>query len=182
MGPIKARKTSGTGPINPMPEGIVQAVIVDVRDLGIVTGQFGPRYTVAVEFADAEGNKASRLYNGNPETKELSLHEKSNLYGDLKALLGEVPEEIGDIAALLVGKQATVFVEQYQKGEYTNAKVTKVAKPGKGQNVIPPAPETTAAPAKKAAPEKRGATTVANVQPPANVGDGTGITDADIPF
>lgn len=177
---ISARKTSGTGPINPMPEGIVPAVIVDVRELGIITGQFGPRYTVAVEFADAEGNKASRLYNGNAETKELSLHEKSNLYGDLKTLLGEVPEEIGDIEALLVGKQATVFVEQYQKGEYTNAKVTKVAKPGNGQNVIPPAPETTAAPAAKKAAPKKGAAKAAPKA--AAAGDGTGITDADIAF
>ena len=134
---ITARKTSGTGPINPMPEGIIPAVIVGVRELGVITGQFGSRYTVAVEFADAEGNKASRLYNGNAETKELSLHEKSNLRADLKALFGEVPDEIGDLEKLLLGKQATVFVEQYTKGEYTNAKVTKVAKPAKGQNIAP---------------------------------------------
>lgn len=170
---ISARKSTGTG-FSAMPEGIVPAVIVAVRELGIITGQFGPRYTVAVEFSDAEGNKASRLYNGNAETKALSLHEKSNLRADLKALFGEVPEQIDDLEAMLVGKQATVFVEQYQKGDYTNAKVTKVAKPAKGQQVVPPAPETAAAPkAAKVAPKKAAK---------AAKGDGTGISDEDIPF
>lgn len=171
---IKAVKSSGNG-FTAMPEGIVPAVIIGVRDLGIITGQFGPRYTVAVEFADAEGNKASRLYNGNAETKALSLHEKSNLRADLKALFGEVPEEIDDLEKLLVGQQATVFVEQYRKGDYTNAKVTKVAKPAKGQNVVPPAPEGTAAPkAAKVAPKKSARKAAGN--------DGTGISDQDIPF
>lgn len=175
---ISARKSTGTG-FTPIPEGIVAAVIIGVRDLGIVTGQYGPRYTVAVEFADAEGNKASRLYNGNPETKALSLHEKSNLRADLKALFGEVPDEIDDLEKLLVGQQATVFVEQYQKGDYTNAKVTKVAKPAKGQNVIPPAPETTAAPKAAKATRKSTPTSRVNAAP---AGDGTGIQDEDIPF
>lgn len=171
---IKAVKSSGNG-FTAMPEGIVPAVIIGVRELGIITGQFGPRYTVAVEFADAEGNKASRLYNGNAETKALSLHEKSNLRADIKALFGEVPEEIDDLEKLLVGQQATVFVEQYMKGEYTNAKVTKVAKPAKGQNVEPLAPETTAAPkaAAKATTRKSSSKAKGN--------DGTGINDQDIP-
>jgi hypothetical protein len=83
------------------PEGIALIVLADVEDLGIQPNEFyGPRkeYRLSwiVNEKDPEGNFfiISRKYTA-------SLHEKSNLYADVKDILGSVPPVPYDLENLI---------------------------------------------------------------------------------
>lgn len=161
-------KKSG-GNFTPMSEGLHPAVVAEVKDLGIISGQFGDQHKFVVRFVNAEGLEASRFYTP-------SIHEKSTLYKDWNGILG-IGEEF-DIYSL-EGQQCQVLVTEGEKDGKATAKVEKVLKPTKGQNVSAPkkAASVAAAPAAastKAAPKGK-ATPKAAV--PADA-----ITDDDIPF
>lgn len=71
----------------PCPEGLHQAVCVDVVDLGIVKGQFGEKHKVEIRWqADSENENGRRFELRKWYT--LSLHEKSNLRKDLECWRG----------------------------------------------------------------------------------------------
>lgn len=73
---------------SPCPEGLHQAVCVDVVDLGIVKGQFGEKHKVELRWqVDVEDEQRGKRY----ELRKwytLSLHEKSNLRKDLECWRG----------------------------------------------------------------------------------------------
>lgn len=137
-----------------MEEGLHAAVISQVKDLGIQKTAFGDKHTVVARFVNAEGEEASRFYTP-------SLNEKATLAKDLIVLDGAIPAKF-DIESL-VGRQVQVLVTTKTKPDgTTSAKVEKVLKPKKGQNV--PLPKGVVVP--KATP----------------AADPALITDADIPF
>lgn len=84
--PIIARKPESS--FTPCPEGLHQAVCVDVVDLGIVSGQFGEKHKVEVRWqVDVEDEQRGKRY----ELRKwytLSLHEKANLRKDLECWRG----------------------------------------------------------------------------------------------
>jgi hypothetical protein len=125
---IVVNRSSGSK-FKSMGEGLHQGVITDVKDLGEVVTSFGAKHTVVARIKNAAGEEASRFYTP-------SLHEKSTLSKDLNAIYGSVPPSF-DIESL-VGQQVQVFVSETKKADGSiGAKVEKLLKPAKGQNVVP---------------------------------------------
>lgn len=165
-------KKSG-GNFTPMGEGLHQAVVAEVKDLGIISGQFGEQHKFVARFVNAEGEEASRFYTP-------SIHEKSSLYKDWNPIVG-LGEEF-DIYSL-EGQQVQVFVTAGEKDGRPTAKVEKVLKPAKGQNVVAKknaAPA--AAPAKKAPVAAKAALKAKATTKQAEEAAEGEITDDDIPF
>ena len=129
--PIKA---GGQTPGVPMPNGLQQAVLVRVKDLGDRPNRFKPGSTtrqVVATFANAAGEEADKFYTP-------SFHEKSSLSKDLKAVYnGEIPAKIVEMESL-VGMQCQVLVQQKKNDKgYTNAHVQAVLPPVANQNIVP---------------------------------------------
>lgn len=84
--PIIAKKPESS--FEPCPEGLHQAVCVDVVDLGVQKTQFGERHKVEVRWqVDAENERTGKRF----ELRKwytLSLHEKANLRKDLECWRG----------------------------------------------------------------------------------------------
>ena len=71
----------------PCPEGLHQAVCVDVVDLGVVKGQFGEKHKVAIRWQVDVTDERGRRYELS-KWYTLSLHEKANLRKDLECWRG----------------------------------------------------------------------------------------------
>lgn len=83
--PIIAKKPESS--FAPCPEGLHQAVCVDVVDLGLQKGQFGEKHKVEIRWqVDVEDDRGRRFELRKWYT--LSLHEKSNLRKDLECWRG----------------------------------------------------------------------------------------------
>ena len=116
----------------PMPEGVNEAVLTEVEDLGMepVPPQFQKpgapteRPKVRLRFTNSDGLRAGKKYT-------LSLHEKATLAKDMKSMLGlkELPREL-DLTAL-IGTPAILIVSHTTKNGRTFANVTAISK-GKG--------------------------------------------------
>lgn len=168
MAIIAERKASA---FTPMTEGVVEAVAAEVTDLGVLPTAYGPKQTVAVRFVDAEGNEASKLYTP-------SLSEKANLFKDLTALNIEFDQNYD--MEQMVGLQVRLVISEYtNKKGHPAAKIEKVMKPSKGQNVA--IPEKYRAPKKAAAAQPKKAAKATKAQAAA-VEAALDITDDDIPF
>lgn len=73
----------------PAPEGLHQAVCVDVVDLGLVKGPFGEKHKVEIRWQiDAVNADTGRRFDVR-RWYTLSLHEKSNLRKDLETWRGQ---------------------------------------------------------------------------------------------
>jgi hypothetical protein len=73
----------------PAPEGLHKAVLVDMVDLGIVDGSFGPRHKVRAvwQIEDVSPDDGKRFQVSKMYT--LSLNEKANLRKDLETWRGK---------------------------------------------------------------------------------------------
>ena len=72
----------------PCPEGVCNGVCVDVVDLGIVDGNFGPKHMLKVVWETDQLMDDGRPFIVN-KRYSASLNEKSNLFKDLKAWRGK---------------------------------------------------------------------------------------------
>lgn len=130
---------SGTANYRPCPEGVAQAVIVDVVDLGKVKSTFGDEekltHKIAVVFQiDERRDDGQRFHIWKRYT--LSLHERATLRKDIETLRGRkfTPEEVEDGFETedMVGWNALVTVVHNQVGDRTYANITAVAPLMKG--------------------------------------------------
>jgi len=119
----------------PAPEGLHQAVCVDVIDLGMVDGQFGRKPKCRVVF---ELDKLAE--NGRPyvtsKTYTLSLHEKSTLHKDLRAWRGRPfsPEELkGFDLERLIDAPCQVLITHVERDGNVYANVSAVMRAEKGK-------------------------------------------------
>lgn len=127
MAIVVEQKSSGN--FTPMQEGLHLATVTEVKDLGEITNAFGTKRCIVARFVAEDGSEASRFYTP-------SLHEKSTLFKDLKAIFGEVPKSF-DIEKL-VGTKAQILVTNFEKDGKTKAKIEKVLKaPGAKKKVTP---------------------------------------------
>lgn len=132
--PVK-RPGAKTIPLN---AGISAVVVTDVIDQGVQPNRFQPdrpRHQVLVRFSAADGKSAARFYSP-------SLHDKSNLTKDLKAVNnGVVPKEFAALRLPfpqgLMGMQAQVLATRGVNAKgYDEATITAVLPPSAGQNVV----------------------------------------------
>ena len=116
-------------------EGVATIVLADVEDLGVVDGQYGPKQQVRLSWVidekDPEGN-----YFVIRKTYNASMHEKSNLFADVKDILGATPPVPYDIENL-IGRVNTGVIKQTvaEKGShkgktFANIKTFLAAKAG----------------------------------------------------
>src|SRR4029079_18261131 len=83
--PIIAKKPESS--FEPCPEGLHQAVCVDVVDLGVQKSQFGEKHKVEIRWQVDQENEQGRRFQLR-KWYTLSLHEKSNLRKDLECWRG----------------------------------------------------------------------------------------------
>jgi len=119
----------------PPPEGLHQAVCVDVVDLGMVDGPFGrkPKCRVVFEL-DALADSGRRFTIS--KTYTLSLHEKSTLHKDLRAWRSRPfsPDELkGFDLERLVGVPCQVLVTHVERDGTVYGNVTAIMKADKGK-------------------------------------------------
>lgn len=126
---------SSPGNFPPLPEGLNQVTISEVKDLGKQPGPYGEKETVVIRFANEKGEEASKFVSP-------SLHEKANLTKVVKAVLGAVPKEL-DLTTL-VGTPCQVLVthrpSQKKPGQII-AKIENVLKAAPGQKAVTPKPK-----------------------------------------
>ncbi len=116
-------------------EGVVTGVLADVADLGIISGFYGDkpkiRLSWVIDQKDSDGNffVVSKTYTA-------SLHEKSNLYADVKDIMGKVPPVPYNVELLighvntLVLKKETATKGPHAGKDFTNIKAFLAAKTG----------------------------------------------------
>lgn len=111
----------------PPPEGLHEAVCVDVVDLGELDTPWGakPKLQVVWEIAawDENGEQftARKRYTA-------SINEKSTFFKDLKGWFGRGPTDSFD-TDLLIGKPCQVLIQHEEKDGTVYGNVTSVLKP-----------------------------------------------------
>lgn len=114
----------------PVPEGLYDAVCVDVVDLGMVPGMYGEKHKlkivweVSLKMADGRPFTISQRYTA-------SLSPKANLYKDLKAIRGSdfTKEELKDFEMeKVLGSPCKILVEHNEKEGEVYANVGKIMK------------------------------------------------------
>jgi hypothetical protein len=130
--------SGSSGNFTPPPDGLHQAVLVDVVDLGEKETQWGLKHKVRLVW-ELDPSSAGTLEGGRRFTVSkqytASIHEKAELRKDLKGMKGRDlnADEMKkfDLEKLL-GTPCTVFVEQAESQDgrvFANVKI--VSKPGK---------------------------------------------------
>jgi hypothetical protein len=119
----------------PAPEGVHQAVCVDVVDLGQVDGPFGRRQKCRLVF---ELDK--KMINGahfiTYKTYTASMNEKSSLHKDLRVWRGKpfTAEELkGFDVEQVIGKSCQVAISHVEKDGTVYGNITAIMKPDKGK-------------------------------------------------
>jgi hypothetical protein len=130
--------SGSTGNFTPAPDGLHQAVLVDVVDLGEKPTEWGPKHKLRLVW-ELDPSTAGTLENGQRFTVSkqytASIHEKGNLRKDLKGWFGRDlnAEEMKKFdLERLIGRPCSLFVEQAENHEgkvFANVKI--VSKPGK---------------------------------------------------
>ncbi len=117
------------------PEGVTQAVLVDVIDMGLMEDKFNPGDMipkVRLAFQTEETTDAGTPFVVSTFPDKASLNPKSNLYKKIKAIIGrpledEDYDEEGnvDLDSLLIGRNANITIT-HSDGEPTYANVTDI--------------------------------------------------------
>lgn len=116
----------------PAPDGIKNAVCVDAIDLGMVTGQFGPKHCLKLVWETED-----KMQDGKPFIVQrrygASLHEKSTLHKDLKSWRGQAftAEELkGFDIEKIIGKPCQLVLVHSEKEGQVYCNVSAIAKCG----------------------------------------------------
>lgn len=170
--PLVAPKSAGNFELPK--EGMVQAVIAEVKDLGLQKETYEgkerevPKIYIRWQLAELDpksNNEPKRIY----EYFTFSLHEKSNLRKRVVQIIKKEPEETFDFLKL-VGVQRNVVIEHYtNKAGKNKAKIGSILPLNAGQAKLEIVPIRKKDEAKEA--PKSNAITESNP-----------ITDDDIPF
>jgi len=119
----------------PATEGLRQAACVDVKDLGRVDGQFGPKEMVELTF-ELDETRDDGLHFIVKKRYTRSLHEKSSLYKDLRGWRG-VPltaEESRQFDLdLLVNKPCQVLITHVEKDGTVYGNISAILKADKNR-------------------------------------------------
>jgi len=114
----------------PVPEGLFEAVCVDVVDLGMVTGQFGEKHKLKIVW-----EVAAKMVDGRPFTIQqrytVSLSPKANLYKALKSWRGTdfTKEELKSFEMdSVIGAPCQIIVEHNENDGNTYANVSAILK------------------------------------------------------
>jgi hypothetical protein len=131
----------GEQKFEPAPPGLHQAVCVDVVDLGLVDGKFGPKSKVKLIWQIEMKNKEGERFQARA-TYTQSLFDGSNLRRDLEAWRGRTftQEELNgfDVEKLIgVNCQLSLKHNVSKSTGRTYAQVTVVLPPVKGANLKP---------------------------------------------
>lgn len=129
--PLILRRES-TSKYSPCPEGLYDAICVDVIDLGTVPTAYGDKHQLQIlwEVRSDEGMvyHLSKRY-------AASLHEKAKLAQDLKAWRGGVELSAEEMRGFdleqLVGKCCQLLVTHFEREGTAYASVDKILKPKK---------------------------------------------------
>lgn len=131
--PLMVTKPEGNFTI--APEGSHVAVITEVKDLGVVETNFGPKEKVRIKWEiaqrDGEGRRISAI-----QQFTKSLHEKSSLYKALKSILGREPGKSFDLETL-VSTNAQIVVTHTEKEGKTYSNIAAILKVPAGTPVLP---------------------------------------------
>ena len=108
-------------------EGQVFARLQQIKDLGIVDGNFGSKEKIAFVWQTAEcGIGGEPLEVWQRLTK--SLHPKSLLFKAIRQITGEDPGEEFDLQTL-VGVEVTLVIEHNEAEDVTYANVAAIVRP-----------------------------------------------------
>lgn len=138
--PIIARDNRSE--FNPAPEGLHQAVCVDVVDKGMVTGQYGTKHQIQIrwqiDYADEETGRRPLVV----KSYTLSLNEKAVLRHHLEAWRGKQfsAQELDgfDLENLIGANCQLQVVHNLGKNGTTYANVQAVVPLGKGMVKMQP--------------------------------------------
>jgi hypothetical protein len=130
--------TGSSGNFTPAPDGLHQAVLVDVVDLGEKPTEWGPKHKIRLVW-ELDPSTAGTLEGGRRFTVSkqytASIHEKGNLRKDLKGWFGRdlnADETKKFDLERLLGRPCTVFVQQAESQDgRVFANVQIISKPGK---------------------------------------------------
>jgi hypothetical protein len=130
---------SGSAKVYEQPKGgLYEGVLADVIDLGLVEGMYGvkPRTRLIwfLNAADSEGNffRVQKSYNA-------VLHEKSNLYADVRDMLGAAPSIPYELDNLIGKNFQLVIVPATKKDGTPCVNVKAILSPKPGQSFQIPA-------------------------------------------
>lgn len=125
---------------NPAPAGLHRAVCVDVVDLGMIAGNYGPKHMLRLVWQIEEIDPS----NGKPflvlKRYGVSLNEKAILRKDLeswRARQFSADELKGFDLERLLGVNCQLNVLHQSKNDKTYANVTAVLPPSKGPKLVP---------------------------------------------
>ena len=181
---------SGSNKVYEQPKGgLYEGVLADIIDLGMVQGTYGikprVRFIWILNATDSEGNffRVQKSYNA-------VLHEKSNLYADVRDMLGATPTIPYELDNLIGKNFQLVIVPATKKDGTPCVNVKAILAPKPGQNFQVPAdfvrnkdrknqPQT-----QQQNPATTRPTTTASAQPAASapVAPPQEVADEDIPF
>ena len=110
----------------PAPEGIHQAILVDILEpYKVTSGKFGPKEVTRFIFEiDIVVPTNKQRFTVSSQQLTLSLHEKSNMRKTIEKVIGRslTAEELDkgfDLDILLLGQQVTLVVEHTQNADKT---------------------------------------------------------------
>lgn len=129
------------GHFEPAPPGLHEAVCVDVVDLGMVDGKFGPKRKLKLVWQLKMRNKLGEPFQARASYTQ-SLYEGSNLRRDLESWRGraftDAERKAFDVEKLIgVNCQISIKHDVSRSTGRTYAKVTVVLPANKGQNLKP---------------------------------------------
>jgi hypothetical protein len=188
--PITISINSGAD-FEPVSEGVHQAVLADIVDLGPVQTAFGVKDKVQFVWLTDEADETGRTkYLFKRYTK--SLHEKASLRKDVKAILGKDIDGASFDVETLLGRNNSLVVQHSEGNDgkvYANIigimkPTTKIAIPADFTRKKDKAPSSFGRPNNNAAilpPAGGGRAAAAAVLAPARAA-ATPISDDDIPF
>ena len=161
----------------PAPEGLWPAVCVDVCDLGMVEGQWGPKPKCRIVWEISELMNDGRRFTVSQQFT-VSLHEKSALHKLLKAWRGKpfTPEELeGFDVEKVIGAPCQLVITQEEKDGSVYGNITAIMKADK-RGVLKPSGSYIRQKDRDPKPE------AGNGNGDSEYGDNDPITEQDIPF
>ena len=135
-------ESGGTGNFEPAPEGVHQAVCVDVIDLGLLevtwAGQTKKQHKILISWQLDEARDDGKPFLVS-KRYTLSLNEKANLRKDLESWRGRkftLEEEMGFDVESILGANCLLNVQHNKKDDKTYANVISITPLVKGFSKI----------------------------------------------